>query len=448
MSVVEAAMHRVSGDVEVSRVLPESAVITLPQQHCVGTPQSSYDSVRTISWTFAIDVDGLFAADQQFRTMISQLQTSAQDANDARHLIELQLASCVPHAAEDLKKLENSALDTVKLLELLRVAISTYAWAVRKVRDNFRSIREDARKAGLTVSECGESAFIHLSEQQRDSYSALFSSLSERCSWTKNNLESANYQFATDLSEIDTSCVERILGSLVKRFRDKFLPPQGYHAEWKMPKYLQGLVNDGIKTFHGAYLFNKNAIFSPTEDYVHLNSWRRFIERGKLSNWKPTRGRHVHQARHGPKVPEGAKPGRLAQNSGEVTQAIRVDGEASSVLKNVSKLESGAKLLGGGVAIAGGGLSALESYQSDTYHHPGMGEGTKIARAGIKGIATAGFGYAGATYGAQIGAALGAPLGPLGIVAGGLIGGVLGGWMGSSAGDTLATLFNDKALAS
>ena len=107
MSVVRAAMHRISGNVEESRVLPESAVITPPpQQHCVGTPQSSYDSVRTISWTFAIDVDGLFAADQQFRTMISQLQTSAQDANDARHLIESQLASCVPHAAEDHQKLK------------------------------------------------------------------------------------------------------------------------------------------------------------------------------------------------------------------------------------------------------------------------------------------------------------------------------------------------------
>ena len=419
-----------------------------PQPHCIGTPQSSYDSVKTISWTFAIDVDGLFAADQQFQTMISQLRNSAQDAHDARHLIESQVALCVPQAAEDLKKLENSALDTVKLLELLRGTISTYAWAVRKVRDSFRSIREDARKAGLTVSECGESAFIHLSESQRDSHSALFSSLSKRCSWTKNNLESANHEFATDLSKLDTSGVERVLGSLVKRFRDKFLPPQGYHAEWKMPKYLQGLVNDGVKTFHGAYLFNKNAIFSPNENYVHLNSWRRFIERGKLSNWKPTRGRHVHEARHGPKVPEGAKPGRLAQNSGEVTQAIRVEGEASSVLKNVSKIESGAKLLGGGVAIAGGGLSALESYQSDTYHHPEMGEGTKIARAGIKGIATAGFGYAGATYGAQIGAALGAPLGPLGIVAGGLIGGVLGGWIGSSVGDAGAAYINDKAFAS
>lgn len=419
-----------------------------PQPYCIGTPQSSYDSVKTISWTFAIDVDGLFAADQQFQTMISQPRNSAQDAHDARHLIESQVASCVPQAAEDLKKLENSALDTVKLLELLRGAISTYAWAVQKVRDSFRSIREDARKAGLTVSECGESAFIHLSEQQRDSHSALFSSLSKRCSWTKNNLESANHEFATDLSKLDTSDIERILGSLVKRFRDKFLPPQGYHAEWKMPKYLQGLVTDGVKTFHGAYLFNKNAIFSPTEDYVHLNSWRRFKERGKLSNWKPTRGLHAHQARHGPKVPEGAKPGRLAQNSGEAAQAIRVDGEAPSILKNVSKLESGAKLLGGGVAIAGGGLSALESYQSDTYHHPEMGEGTKIARAGIKGIATAGFGYAGATYGAQIGAALGAPLGPLGIVAGGLIGGVLGGWIGSSVGDAGAAYINDKAFAS
>ena len=429
-------------------MLPESAVLTNPQPHCIGTPQSSYDSVKTISWTFAIDVDGLFAADQQFQTMISQLRNSAQDAHDARHLIESQVASCVPQAAEDLKKLENSALDTVKLLELLRGTLSTYAWAVRKVRDSFRSIREDARKAGLTVSECGESAFIHLSEQQRDSHSALFSSLSKRCSWTKNNLESANHEFATDLSKLDTSDIERILGSLVKRFRDKFLPPQGYHAEWKMPKYLQGLVTDGVKTFHGAYLFNKNAVFSPNEDYVHLNSWRKFKERGKLSNWKPTRGRHVHQARHSPRVPEGAKPGLMARNSGEVTQAIRVDGEAPSVLKNVSKLESGAKLLGGGVAIAGGGLSALESYQSDTYHHPEMGEGTKIARAGIKGIATAGFGYAGATYGAQIGAALGAPLGPLGIVAGGLIGGVLGGWIGSSVGDAGAAYINDKAFAS
>ena len=289
-------------------MLPESAVLTNPQPHCIGTPQSSYDSVKTISWTFAIDVDGLFAADQQFQTMISQLRNSAQDAHDARHLIESQVALCVPQAAEDLKKLENSALDTVKLLELLRGTLSTYAWAVRKVRDSFRSIREDARKAGLTVSECGESAFIHLSESQRDSHSALFSSLSKRCSWTKNNLESANHEFATDLSKLDTSGVERVLWSLVTRFRDKFLPPQGYHAEWKMPKYLQGLVTDGVKTFHGAYLFNKNAVFSPNEDYVHLNSWRKFKERGKLSNWKPTRGLHAHQARHGPKVPEGAKP--------------------------------------------------------------------------------------------------------------------------------------------
>ena len=48
VSVVQAAMHRVSGDVEVSRVLPESAVITplsitvsaLPNQATTGLRQS------------------------------------------------------------------------------------------------------------------------------------------------------------------------------------------------------------------------------------------------------------------------------------------------------------------------------------------------------------------------------------------------------------------------
>ena len=39
VSVVQAAMHRVSGDVEVSRVLPDSAGLTR-QPHCIETPQS------------------------------------------------------------------------------------------------------------------------------------------------------------------------------------------------------------------------------------------------------------------------------------------------------------------------------------------------------------------------------------------------------------------------
>ena len=100
------------------------------------------------------------------------------------------------------------------------------------------------------------------------------------------------------------------------------------------------------------------------------------------------------------------------------------------------------------MAIAGGGLSALESYQSDTYHHPEMGEGTKIARAGIKGSLSAAGGWGGAVLGAKVGAAVGASLGPLGIVAGSIVGGVLGGGLGGSIGDGSATLFNSYALSS
>lgn len=86
MSVVQAAMHRISGDVEASRVLPESAVITLPQPRCVGTPQSSYNGIETISWDFTTNVDALFAADTLFQTLIDNLTNAANDAYAARRI--------------------------------------------------------------------------------------------------------------------------------------------------------------------------------------------------------------------------------------------------------------------------------------------------------------------------------------------------------------------------
>ena len=52
MPVVQAAMHRVSGDMEASCVLPESAVLPPPRCQCVGVPQSSYNGIETISWDF------------------------------------------------------------------------------------------------------------------------------------------------------------------------------------------------------------------------------------------------------------------------------------------------------------------------------------------------------------------------------------------------------------
>ena len=80
-----------------------------------------------------------------------------------------QAAACVPLARGDLSRIENSALDIATLVKTLRSTLSTYAWSMKKIREDFRSITADAQKASLAVSTCGESAFIHLEDSQRAS---------------------------------------------------------------------------------------------------------------------------------------------------------------------------------------------------------------------------------------------------------------------------------------
>ena len=93
--------------------------------------------------------------------------------------------------------------------------------------------------------------------------------------------------------------------------------------------------------------------------------------------------------------------------------------------------------------VLDGVVSAYDSYQSDSYHHPEMGQGEKVARAGVMGAASATGAYLGATYGAQLGAAIGAVGGPVGILAGGVIGGIIGGLGGSKLGQTVGNIVNN-----
>ena len=97
--------------------------------------------------------------------------------------------------------------------------------------------------------------------------------------------------------------------------------------------------------------------------------------------------------------------------------------------------------------FAQGTLAADDSYQSDTINHPDMGEGEKITRAGVRGVATGAASWAGATYGAQLGATIGAAGGPVGIVVGGVVGGIVGGFVARKAGGVLADVANDYVVS-
>lgn len=94
----------------------------------------------------------MFAADTLFQTLIDNLTNAANDAYAARRIMDGQAAACVPLARGDLSRIENSALDIATLVKSLRSTLSTYAWSMKKIREDFRSITADAQKASLAVS--------------------------------------------------------------------------------------------------------------------------------------------------------------------------------------------------------------------------------------------------------------------------------------------------------
>lgn len=415
-------------------MLPETAISSIP--HCVYAPVSG--RTWSFSWSFPIDVEGLFAADSQFPALITSVRNAAQYAHDARRAIEQQIASCVPDASNDLKRLEDCALDTVKLLESLREIVSTYAHASYKNREKLRAIRADAKNAGLTVRECGESATIILEDTNIEKLKATFDELDWQKHWIQEDLDSADYEFYMDLNRLNTSVLEQSLSGLAKVFLAKFFPPNGRHALYKLPSYLNGCAQNLTKIAHGAYLVHMNATFQPSYGSEGVTEVKQFFDQGKLENWQPKRGAHAPDIH----IPKHKTP--IVTASGK-TSEISIPIKSPHTPQEFSLLEKGGKIAGRGFAIIGGGLSAYESYQSDSYHHPEMGTGEKIARAGIKGSVSGLSAYGGAIGGAKIGAAIGAFGGVPGIIIGGFIGGIVGGYFAERTGTFLTNMGTDGA---
>lgn len=108
------------------------------------------------------------------------------------------------------------------------------------------------------------------------------------------------------------------------------------------------------------------------------------------------------------------------------------------------------KVAGVAGAVVDGGITAYDTYQTDTVQHPEWSEGHKVARAGVKGGLTAGGAWGGALLGGKAGAAIGAacsgPFAPVGAVVGGLVGGIAGGLIGHYLGESVGDLANDTIV--
>ena len=342
---------------------------------------------------------------------MTALDDAVVDATTARGQVEHQRARLVETVVEHLTNMISASEHAVSCFRSLHSALEDYAGAMQPIRTEFQAIITDATAAGLTVSQAGTQVTISHPADVPGGVGVIFASLRERCSINQKKFAYAESLFGDDLAGIDPTVWESTIFAAFNRFVDTYGFPTGLNATSRYPSWADSVRNTVADTLESGYLQAKGAKYQAPAGIKDASPWKQITERGNLKNWKV--------------------PGVDAVKGG------------SRAIKTADVLRTGGKLAGRACAVLDGVVSAYDSYQSDSYHHPEMGQGEKVARAGVMGAASATGAYFGATYGAQLGAAIGAVGGPVGILAGGVIGGIIGGLAGSKLGQTVGNIVNN-----
>lgn len=366
---------------------------------------------ESFSWDFPVDVDAVQSLKDWCDTPMMALDNAIADATTARGQVEHQRARLVETVVEHLTNMISASEHAVSCFRSLRSALEDYAGAMQPVRTEFQAIITDATAAGLTVAHNGTTVTVSHPANVPGGVGVIFASLRERCGINQKKFAYAESLFGDDLAGIDPTVWESTILAAFNRFVDTYRFPTGLNASARLPGWADTMRNTLGDTIESVYLQAKGARYQAPAGIKDASLWKQVTEHGNLKNWK-------------------------------VPSVNAVEG-GSRVVKTADVLRIGGKVAGRACAVLDGVVSAYDSYQSDSYHHPEMGQGEKVARAGVMGAASATGAYVGATYGAQLGAAIGAVGGPVGILAGGVIGGVIGGLAGSKLGQTVGNIVND-----
>lgn len=387
-------------------------VTSQPEGPSINVPNGPPSPARSFSWTFPINVDSLSSADAQFDPLLTALDSASTDTREARNQIDVQTAELVFYANDHLNKTEKVLDDLHDQVVKLRQALRNAHDGMARVRDEYVAIAKDATTFGMSVTTSGTSTTVTLRANATQYSIDQFNALHDRERYNTSCYDAGEWELSDALDAIDASWWDATLGGVLDQLVGIVVPPLGdRHAVLKTIEWGQGLRSTAADTTRAAFLFRHHASYRKPPKFNSLSRWEKLTAPGDLANWKPA----------------GMRPGGGGAP------------KPPGVLRN---LEKGGKIAGGAMAVLDGALTAYDSYQSDSYNHPEMGEGEKITRAGVKGVTTGALGWAGATYGAQLGATIGAFGGPLGVLAGGIIGGVVGGMAGSWAGSTLSDIAN------
>ena len=388
---------------------------TLPATSAVPESAGTVEFAESLTWDFPVDVDAVQSLKDWCDAPIAALDDAIADATTARGQMGHQRARLVETVVEHLTNVISASEHAVSCLRSLHSALEDYAGAMAPIRTEFQAIITDAMAAGLTVSQAGTQVTISHPADVPGGVGVVFASLRERCDTNQKKFAYAETLFGDDLAGIDPTVWESTLLPVFNKFADTYGFPTGLNVPARLPGWADTMRNTLADGIESVYLQAKGAKYQAPAGIKDASPWKQITERGNLKNWKV--------------------PGVDAVKGG------------SRAIKTADVLRTGGKLAGRACAVLDGVVSAYDSYQSDSYHHPEMGQGEKIARAGVTGAASATGAYLGATYGAQLGAAIGAVGGPVGILAGGVIGGVIGGLAGSQVGKLVGSWINNGISA-
>ncbi len=366
---------------------------------------------ESFSWDFPVNVSAVLDLQDQCDAPIAALDEAIGDASIARGQVAHQTAALVETVVEHLTNVISASEHALAGFRSVRSALEDYAGAMTPVDLEYQAIASEAEAAGLEVARDGTSVTVSHPANVPAGVGVVFAALHARCTRNQRTFSYAETQFGEDLAQIDPSLWESTITPIFNGFVSKYGFPTGDDAAKRIPDYLDTMRTTAGDLIESTYLRANGATYQPPPGIKDASLWKRVTAPGELKNWK--------------------------------VSTVDAVADGSRTIRAADALRVGGKVAGAGLAVLDGATTAYDTYQSDSYHHPEMGEGEKIARAGVMGVASAGGAYIGATYGAQLGAAIGAFGGPIGILAGGIIGGVIGGFVGSKVGQTTASLIND-----
>lgn len=355
----------------------------------------------SFSMPFPIDVDNLFDFEARCGEVAGLLKRTDGDAVRASSIVGQQEALLVDDCQYDLQITSNVCEEIANDLKALGNAVSELAWAMRSVRDEYQGIAQTAQDCGLLVQ--GDTVILFDEDVEDCAHS--FEELKAQAQVQRLNYERAEYVFSLALDSLKVDAYEQWIEPVFDAFKDQFVPNENHLLANGLACGV-GIVDTFGQSSAALTMQHFDGLYAAPEG---------FLAKGDLSQWKynPT-GAHGLE-------PAGTR--QVARYAGKVGKFAGVAG-----------------------AVVDGGITAYDTYQTDTEQHPEWSEEHKIARAGTKGVFTGlgtwGGAWLGAKGGAAIGAAVSGPFAPVGAVVGGLVGGVIGGLVGHYAGEMAADEVN------